>query len=295
MRVGNTRRAALAVASVAVAALVLASGSAAEASPPPPPSASSGLIQNRVIPAAIAQVPMTDQHGQTVTLASLQGKTLMIVPSLTLCTDICPMTTGNLVQVHHALVRAGVASKVAIVEVSVDPVRDTVARLAAYAQLTGADWYLTTETPANLAELATYFGFYYQQVPEDDPPSDRLAHPPATHLRHRPFRRVRARHARWPHGLLQLRRPCLPRHAAAQTASLLVGRGSGPPEAPSPARLDAGHCPDRTGLDPRQAASRLLLRRPTGRLPPAGSVRPESTESDALTAEQARSVRPASL
>ncbi|MGA7416544.1 MAG: SCO family protein [Acidimicrobiales bacterium] len=182
MRVGNTRRAAMAVASVAVAALVLASCSAAAASPPPPPSASSGLIQNRVIPAAIAQVPMTDQHGQTVTLASLQGKTLMIVPSLTLCTDICPMTTENLVQVHRALVRAGVASNVAIVEVSVDPVRDTVARLAAYAQLTGADWYLTTETPADLAELAAYFGFYYHQVPEDNPPSiDWLTHQPLTY------------------------------------------------------------------------------------------------------------------
>ena len=182
MTVGNTRRAAVAVASVAVAAagpgLVLGVGG----EPTPTPSASSGLVQNRVIPAAIAQIPMTDQHGQTVTLASLRGKTVMIVPFLTLCTDICPMTTGNLVQVDRALVRARVASKVAIVEVSVDPGRDTVARLAAYAQLTGADWYLTTETPANLAELATYFGFYYEQVPEDNPPSiDWLTHQPLTY------------------------------------------------------------------------------------------------------------------
>ncbi len=117
-----------------------------------------------------------------MTLGSLRGKTLMIVPFLTLCTDICPMTTGNLVQVERALVHGGEASKVAIVEVSVDPGRDTVARLAAYAKLTGADWYLTTETPASLAELAKYFGFYYEQVPEDSPPSiDWLTHQPLTY------------------------------------------------------------------------------------------------------------------
>lgn len=172
----------VAVASLVIAALILASCSASASGSPGPPPASSGLVQNRAIPTSIAEIPMTDQHGRTVTLASLRGKTIMIVPSLTLCTDICPMTTGNLVQVERALVRARVASKVAIVEVSVDPGRDTVARLAAYAKLTGADWYLTTETPSALAELAKYFGFYYKQVPEDNPPSiDWLTHQPLTY------------------------------------------------------------------------------------------------------------------
>ncbi len=182
MRLGSTKRMAVVAASVLAIASALASWSASASGAPAPPPASSGLVQNRVIPAAIAQVPLTDQHGQTVTLASLQGKTLMIVPFLTLCTDICPMTTENLVQVQRALVHGGVASKVAIVELSVDPGRDTVARLAAYAKLTGADWYLTTETPASLAELAKYFGIYYEQVPEDNPPSiDWLTHQPLTY------------------------------------------------------------------------------------------------------------------
>ncbi len=61
------------------------------------------------------------------------------------------------------------ASSVQIVELTVDPGRDSPARLAAYAKLTGASWELVTEPPAELRRLAKFFGFYYQKVPEDDP------------------------------------------------------------------------------------------------------------------------------
>ena len=36
----------------------------------------------------------------------------MVVPFLTLCTDICPLTTGNLLQVEQSLRAAHVAGKV---------------------------------------------------------------------------------------------------------------------------------------------------------------------------------------
>ena len=164
------------------AALALTSCSSSSSDPPGPPPASSGVVQNRVIPASVSQIPLTDQHGQTLTLASLEGKTVMVVPFLTLCSDICPMTTGNLGQVEQAVHHAGAASKVAIVEVSVDPGRDDVARLAAYAKITDATWYLATETPNDLATLAKYFGFYYQQVPQDDSPAkDWLTGQPLTY------------------------------------------------------------------------------------------------------------------
>jgi len=93
------------------------------------------------------------------------------VPFLTLCTDICPLDTGNLLQVEQALRTAGVASKVQLVELSIDPERDTPARLAAYAHLTGATWQLVTETPTVATELERYFGWGVQKVPEDSPPS----------------------------------------------------------------------------------------------------------------------------
>jgi len=112
-----------------------------------------------------------DQSGNTVTLSSFRGKTVMVVPFLTLCTDICPLTTGNLLQVEQSLRAAHVANRVQIIELSVDPGRDTPSRLAAYAHITLANWEFVTETPAVLHAVAQFFGFVYQKVPEDNPPS----------------------------------------------------------------------------------------------------------------------------
>jgi cytochrome oxidase Cu insertion factor (SCO1/SenC/PrrC family) len=81
------------------------------------------------------------------------------------------MTTGNLVQVEHSLRAAHLANRVQIVELSVDPARDTPARLAAYARLTGASWELVTESDAELATVAKFFGFTYEKVPQDTPPA----------------------------------------------------------------------------------------------------------------------------
>jgi len=144
---------------------------ACSSSPPGPPSASAGTTEVRAIPASISHEPLVDQHGKTVTLASFRGKTVMVVPFLTLCTDVCPLDTGNLLQVEQALRAAHVADKVQIIELSVDPGRDTPQRLAAYAHLTLANWELVTETPAALRAIAGFFGFVYQKVPEDNPPS----------------------------------------------------------------------------------------------------------------------------
>ncbi len=123
-----------------------------------------------------------NQLGKTVYLDSFRGKTVMVVPFLTLCTDICPLTTGNILQVEQSLRAAHLADKVQIIELSVDPGRDTPARLAAYAHLTMANWELVTESPAVLHAVAQFFGFVYQRVPEDDPPSiDWLTGKPLTY------------------------------------------------------------------------------------------------------------------
>lgn len=94
---------------------------ACSSGPPGPPPASAGTTETRGIPATISHEPLIDQDGTTVTLASFRGKTVMIVPFLTLCTDICPLTTGNLLQVEQSLRAAHVANKVQIIELSVDP------------------------------------------------------------------------------------------------------------------------------------------------------------------------------
>jgi protein SCO1/2 len=120
------------------------------------------------VPAGLRQLRLTNQRGQQVALSSWTGRTVLLVPFLTLCQDVCPLTTGNLLQVQHSLKADRAASLVQIVELTVDPHRDTPARLAAYAKLTRSDWQLVTAPPAELPRLAKFFGFFYQKVPEDN-------------------------------------------------------------------------------------------------------------------------------
>jgi protein SCO1 len=129
-----------------------------------------GTLIDQPVPAEIEKLPLTDQKGETFDLASLKGKTVMLVPFLTLCADICPFTTGILLQVEKALQADGALSKAAVVELSVDPHRDTVRRLAAYGKLTHAGWYLARTSPADLAEFQEFFKFTYIKVAEDKPP-----------------------------------------------------------------------------------------------------------------------------
>jgi protein SCO1/2 len=134
------------------------------------------------VPASLRQLRLTDQYGRHLTLASFSGKTILLVPFLSLCQDVCPLTTGNLLQVHESLRTDGADSNVEIVELSVDPDRDTPQRLLAYQKLTHSAWELVTEPPSELRALAKFFGFSYQKVPEEKPPGiDWLTGEPLTY------------------------------------------------------------------------------------------------------------------
>lgn len=163
----SAARAALVLAVVVLAVVVLV-GCGGGSVPPP---ASAGNTENLAVPPAIANLPLVDQKGRQITLAELRGRIVVVAPFLTLCQEICPMTTANLVQVDRDLSADHAAGSVEIVEVSVDPGRDSPARLAAYAQMTRASHELVTETPAVLARLARFFGWYYGQVAEGSPPA----------------------------------------------------------------------------------------------------------------------------
>ncbi|MCL2770582.1 MAG: SCO family protein [Solirubrobacterales bacterium] len=122
---------------------------------------------------------LVDEHGHILSLSSLRGRWLVIAPSMTLCHEVCPMTTGALMQVQSRLRAAGLASQVTLAEVSVDPWRDTPARLRAYRRLTGADFALLTGSHAQLQRFWRFFGVYFKRVPQGKPPDvDWLTHRP---------------------------------------------------------------------------------------------------------------------
>jgi protein SCO1/2 len=129
----------------------------------------------------VPSLSLTDQQGRTVSLADLRGRVVVIYPFLTACHEVCPMTTAAFVQMSVAIRRAGISDRVALLEVSVDPDRDTPQRLAAYANLVSADWTMLTGSADQLRRFWTFFGVYYSKTDIDKPaPIDWYTHEPET-------------------------------------------------------------------------------------------------------------------
>jgi cytochrome c biogenesis protein CcmG/thiol:disulfide interchange protein DsbE len=121
-------------------------------------------------PRPVPSVGLIDANGKPVSLNRWHGKWVVLAPSLTLCHEVCPMTTGALMQLTVQLRRAGLSKQVAVVEATVDPWRDTPARLRAYRRLSGADFPLLTGTQAAIHRLWKFFGVYYARVAQGKPP-----------------------------------------------------------------------------------------------------------------------------
>jgi protein SCO1/2 len=130
----------------------------------------------------VPAIPLVNQNGQPLTLQSFRGRYVVLAQFLTLCQDECPITTGAFQTMQQSVQQAGLDNQIAFVEVTVDPERDTPARLKAYQTEFGANWTLLTGTAANIAAVWKYFGIYYQKVPEGKPAGiDWWTHKPLTY------------------------------------------------------------------------------------------------------------------
>jgi cytochrome oxidase Cu insertion factor (SCO1/SenC/PrrC family) len=176
----------LTIAAIAMAALfatvsVLAAVEHAKrnsgASVPAPLAAGTELPRPRVVP----PFRLLDASGRTVTPAAWRGKWVILAPSLTLCHEVCPMTTGVLVQVEAKLRQSGLAGQTVVATATVDPWRDSPARLRAYQRLSGLDFTQLTGSRQEIHRLWKFFGVYYQRVPQGHPPDvDWMTHKPET-------------------------------------------------------------------------------------------------------------------
>jgi protein SCO1/2 len=142
------------------------------ASKPGPPLASAGTAVDSQVPAAIANAPLTDDTGHATSLAAYRGKIVVLTDFLTLCQDVCPLTSANFAQMNRAVTAAHLQGQVQFIELTVDPQRDTPARLHAYRKLFNAppNWALLTASPQVITQVWKYFGAWYQKGPEDSPP-----------------------------------------------------------------------------------------------------------------------------
>lgn len=107
----------------------------------------------------LPDVSLVDQHGATISLASLKGKPVLIDFIYTSCASTCPMLTAKMAAIAHQLGPA-LGANVTIVSISLDPEHDTPAVLAKYAKSHDADgpgWIFLTGPPAQIDQVLAQF------------------------------------------------------------------------------------------------------------------------------------------
>ena len=103
----------------------------------------------------LPDLSLIDQHGSTVSLASLKGKPVLIDFIYTSCASTCPMLTAKMAAIAHQLGPA-LGADVTIVSISLDPEHDSPAELEKYAKSHGADakgWIFLTGPPAKIDQV----------------------------------------------------------------------------------------------------------------------------------------------
>ena len=109
----------------------------------------------------------TDQNGKTVSDADFRGKYMLVYFGYTFCPDMCP--TG-LSSITHALDQIGAeaAAKVQPVFITIDPERDTPAKLKEYIASFYPSIVALSGTAAQTAEAAKAYQVYYTKTNEAD-------------------------------------------------------------------------------------------------------------------------------
>ncbi len=107
---------------------------------------------------------LTDQHGRPVTDRSFHGKPALLYFGFTSCPDVCPTDLARVERIARRVRNAGGPSLTPMF-VSIDPARDTPAKMKAYVSSFGTDMVGLTGTPAQITAIADAYHVYYRKVP----------------------------------------------------------------------------------------------------------------------------------
>ena len=125
-------------------------------SDPPPPTGLAAAPQGGDFVLQSAAGPVDSR--------SLRGKALLLYFGYTNCPDICPASLGYAAQAMNQLT-AEERARTRLILVSVDPERDTPARLKEYAAYFHPEMIGLTGSPAEIAAVAGQFGVGYSRQP----------------------------------------------------------------------------------------------------------------------------------
>lgn len=118
-------------------------------------------------PRPLTPFKLVDQHGQPFDLARLKGAWTFLFFGYTHCPDVCPTTMATLNVVTSKIAAAGGAgAPVQVVFVTVDPARDTVARLANYVPYFNKQFIGVTGSVADVDAFAAQLNILHMRSPE---------------------------------------------------------------------------------------------------------------------------------
>ncbi len=113
------------------------------------------------VPAGLgADFTLTNQDGGTTSLAELQGKAVLLFFGYTHCPDVCPATLYTMAQARARL--GADADRLQGVFISVDPARDTPARLKEYVSYFDPSFLALTGSEAELRQVTRAFGATFE-------------------------------------------------------------------------------------------------------------------------------------
>ncbi|MGE5470911.1 MAG: SCO family protein [Bacteroidota bacterium] len=116
-------------------------------------------------PAADGDFTLQSASGP-LSLHDFRGKLVLVYFGYTYCPDVCPTSLAATAEGLKQL-RPEELARVAVIFVSVDPQRDTPARLKDYVEFFHPAMVGVTGTPEELAEIARRYGVFYARQPAD--------------------------------------------------------------------------------------------------------------------------------
>jgi protein SCO1/2 len=105
---------------------------------------------------AAAPIELTDQNGQPFSLSAQTGKVVLLYFGYTTCPDACPTTLSDWVEVKRLL--GDKADQVEFVMVTVDPDRDTQAKLLEYMSFFDPSFYGLTGDQETITTIEQNYG-----------------------------------------------------------------------------------------------------------------------------------------
>ncbi len=131
-------------------------------------------------PRELPAFALTDEEGQPYTNASLAGHWTVVFVGFTTCPDICPATLTTMKSVMEGL--GPVRDKVKMLLLSIDPERDTAARLKNYVEYFDPAFIAATGPNTELDKLGRAMSFVYTKVPGETPETYTMDHSSALML-----------------------------------------------------------------------------------------------------------------